>query len=85
MYEFVQKLAKKKKKKKKERWDFNPRPIWLSIVAAAHHPPPHLLCQCPFYLYRTIRRPSEKADYTISFVWHSQPLRARLIFANRGA
>jgi hypothetical protein len=36
MYEFVQKLAKKKKK---PGWDFNPGPIWLAILAAAHHPP----------------------------------------------
>ena len=27
------------------------------------------------FIYRTIRRPSEKADYTISPVWHSQPLK----------
>ena len=31
------------------------------------HPPPHPLRQWPFYLYRTIRTPSEKVDYTVSF------------------
>jgi len=45
MYEFIQKLAKKKK------MGFQPGTNMLAIVAAARHPPPHLLRQCPFYLY----------------------------------
>jgi hypothetical protein len=45
LYEFVQ------KKDLHPGWDLNPGPIWLAIVAAARHPQPHLLRECPFYLY----------------------------------
>jgi hypothetical protein len=65
LYEFVQKLVKKDLH---PGWDFNPGPKWLAIVT----PPPPLV---PIlFIYHTIRTPSEKVDYTISFVWHSQSL-----------
>ncbi len=75
MYEFVQKSVKKKK----PVWDFNPGLIWLAIVAvsAAHHPPPPLVAI--LFIYRTIRPPSEKVDYTVSFEWDLvKPLHTKL-------
>jgi hypothetical protein len=35
------------------------------------HPPPQPPPSVPIlFIYRTIRRPSEKTDYTVSPVWH---------------
>jgi hypothetical protein len=60
MYEFVQKLAKKKRNQVGISTQTNI--LWLTIVAAARHPPtyqpPPALLYAHF-IYRTIRLPSK--------------------------
>ncbi len=67
MYEFVQKKAKKKKRKLGFQPGTNMACNRRSGTPST--PPPHLSVPILF-IYRTIRRPSEKTDYTISPVWH---------------
>jgi len=74
LYEFVCMNLYKKKRKKKRKLGFQPGTNMACNRRSGtpSTPPPHLSVPILF-IYRTIRRPSEKTDYTISPVWHSQP------------